>query len=302
MKTNIPQIQISEFVDLVALPSKLSSNQIFDLIIEDEININNYCAALIDKVCILNNTSYYNFIDYQCFKVKNPILFLDKFEELIANNENIFALKCKSVKINLFYGLLEKKRNELESKSIKDDIKKIANKYINAESEDRHFSYVETKKYVDNMINFNEKILFLTEEIFEYRQADLFSKHSKLLEYDTLCEQLILKLQTLRKMIKKNQKLKKEEVNNTTLESKPIFKLKLNDSINILTDVYKQMMVPSKITGKPYLDFPIKKIAEFICENHLDENGNVLSYHTIRTYLSTTRNDKGPNNDNKIHL
>ena len=152
------------------------------------------------------------------------------------------------------------------------------------------------------MINFNEKILFLTEEIFEYRQADLFSKHSKLLEYDTLCEQLILKLQTLRKMIKKNQKLKKEEVNNTTLESKPIFKLKLNDSINILTDVYKQMMVFSKITGKPYLDYPIKKIAEFICDNHIDENGNELSYHTIRTYLSTTRNDKGPNNDNKIRL
>ena len=152
------------------------------------------------------------------------------------------------------------------------------------------------------MIYFNEKILFLTEEIFEYRQADLFSKHSKLLEYDTLCEQLILKLQTLRKMIKKNEKLKKEEVLNINSESKPTLKLKLNDSINILTDVYKQMMVPSKITGKPYLDYPIKKIAEFICENHLDENGNVLSYHTIRTYLSTTRNDKGPNNDNKIRL
>lgn len=229
-------------------------------------------------------------------------MFLEKFEELIINNEKFFALKCVNLKILHLLNLFEKKRMLLESTSVKEDLKKIANKYINAESEDRHFSFVETKKHVSSLTEFSQKILFLTEEIFEFRQADLFSKNSKLLEYDVLCEQLILELQTLRKMIKKNQKLKKEEVVNTNLESKPVLKLKLNDSINILTDVYKQMMVPSKITGKPYLDYPIKKIAEFICENHLDENGNALSYHTIRTYLSTTRNDKGPNNDNKIRL
>lgn len=75
MRTKNPQIQISEFVELVAFPLKLSTNHIFDLLIEDEININNYCAALIDKVCILKNTSYVNFIDYQCLQVKTQFCF-----------------------------------------------------------------------------------------------------------------------------------------------------------------------------------------------------------------------------------
>lgn len=45
----------------------------------------------------------------------------------------------------------------------------------------------------------NEKLIYLTEEIFEYKNADIISKNGKLLDYDIQCTQLIEKLQTIRK-------------------------------------------------------------------------------------------------------
>ena len=71
---------------------------------------------------------------------------------------------------------------------------------INAEAEDRYFSYHEVKEQVEKLENFNEKIIYLTEEIFEYKNADIISKNGKLLDYDIQCNQLIEKLQTIRKM------------------------------------------------------------------------------------------------------
>ena len=50
------------------------------------------------------------------------------------------------------------------------------------------------------MESFNDQILFLNEEIFEYRQADIISINNKLQTYDQQCVQFIEKLQTLRKM------------------------------------------------------------------------------------------------------
>ncbi len=299
MSTTDPQIQISEFVELVAFPFLESKNSIFDIIIEEEINIKNYCAALINKICILKNTKYSGFIDYQTTLVADPLSWIENLEELISNNEKFLESNYAKIKIQSFYNLLEKKRIEIEYTTIKKTKNKISDKYINAKSDDKIFCYKTTKIKVEKIEKFNDKISFLNNEIFDYEEADIILNNPKLCDYKLQCEKLKIRIETIRKQNLENEL---ENLNKLNLNQKPKFKIRLFGPINIITDAYKQMMFIAKPNGVPYIQHKIKEVAQFICDNHLDEQGNELSYQTILTYLSPTRIDKNPNNNWKVNI
>ena len=234
--------------------------------------------------------------------MKNPEIWLNKFEKLLANNSEQFEGIRNSSKFIKLYTLIEKKRTELQSSSVKAKTKRTPKRLINANSDDRHFSFYEVKNHIETLPNFTEKIIYLTEEVFAYKQADKFSINTTLQVYDEQCTQLIEQLQTIRKMRADFEKEQLEKQNNTNLNKVATFKIQINGPINILTDVYKQMMTNVKPNGKPYIQYKIKEIAQFICDNYLDENGNELSILTVQTYLSPNRTDKNPNNIWKITL
>lgn len=173
---------------------------------------------------------------------------------------------------------------------------------INAEAEDRYFSFYELKNQIDSCSGFNEKIIFITKEIFHYRQADIIYQNSKLPPYDVQCQQFIEQLHTLRVLQAEYEKEQEEIRSKTKSLNSDSQKIKINGPLNILTNAYKQMMNSIKIAGNPYLPYKIKDIAQFICNNFVDENGNPLSITTVQTYLSPSRNDKDPNNDRAVHL
>ena len=93
-----------------------------------------------------------------------------------------------------------------------------------------------------------------------------------------------------------------EKTVNTTIQSTSISKIQLNGPINIITNAFKQMMNNIKPNGKPYIQYKIKDVAQFICDNFVDDNGQPLSQATIQTYLSPNRTDKDPNNDSAVKL
>jgi cobalamin biosynthesis Co2+ chelatase CbiK len=190
----------------------------------------------------------------------------------------------------------------MNSKKICEPNSKLQKRQINAEADERYFSFYELKNQMDSIKGFNEKIIFITKEIFHYRQADIISQNNKLPPYDEQCQQLIEQLHTLRALqaeYEKEQQEIKSKSKNLNDNSK---KIKINGPLNILTNAYKQMMNSIKIAGTPYLPYKIKDIALFICNNFVDENGNPLSITTVQTYLSPSRNDKDPNNDRAVHL
>lgn len=295
-------IKSAPFQEYLAVPLAQSKNPLFDIIVEEKLTIQNYCEALISKILELRQSQFPAFIDYQFNQVKNPEIWLNKFEKLLANNSKEFEGIRNNSKFIKLYTLIEKKRTELQSSRVKSEKEITPKRLINADSEDRYFSFYETKLKVEKLENFNDKIIFLTEEIFDYEEADIISKNKNLDEYNLQCEKLKVRLQTTRKLLLDIEKEQLENSLNQISELKPVFKIRINGPINILTDVYKQMMYSSKSSGKSYINHSIKDITKFICDNHLDEQGNELSQHTIRTYLSPTRNDKDPNNDNKIRL
>lgn len=295
-------MQTAPFVELLAVPQAQAKNPLFDIIVEGNITIQSYCNALIEKILKLNQSQFPAFIDYQFNLVKNPEVWICKLEKLLANNEAFFSSKTAMSRYNKLYFLIEKKRTELQSLSVKEPVAKTPKRLINADAENRYFSFHEVKQHIETLENFNDKIIYLTEEIFDYEEADIISKNSNLVEFNIQCEKLKVRLQTTRKLLADIEKEKQEAISKANQVVVPTFKIQINGPINILTDAYKQMMYEVKPNGAPYIKYKIKEVTKFICDNYLDEHGNELSPLTIRTYLSPTRNDKDPNNDWKIKL
>lgn len=295
-------MQTAPFVELVAVPAALAKNPVFDIIIDEKVTLQNYCNALIDKIFTLRQSDFPAFIDYQSGQVKNTIVWLNKLEKLIANNEEIFASKHIMCRFTKLMNLIEDKRKEVQSSPVKDPIIKTPKRLINAESEDRYFSFSEVKKHIGALSNYADKILYLNEEICEYKQSEVYFVNNKLLDYRKQCKALLKQIQNEKILKCQLEKEQQEEKNKMALEIRPTLKIRINGPINILTDAYKQMMYDVKPNGKPYIEYKIIEIAKFICDNYLDEKGNELSILTIKTYLSPTRTDKNPNNDWKIKL
>ena len=302
MNSKDQNMQTAPFVELLAVPAALAKNPLFDIIVEDKINIQNYCNALIAKILELKQSQFPAFIDYQFNQVKNPEVWICKLEKLLANNEAIFSSKTAMSRYNKMYFLIEKKRSELQSLRVIDTKPKATKRQINADTDDRYFSFFEAKSYINSLDNFNDKIIYLMDEIFEYNQADIVSLNNKLQPYDKQCNQLIEQLQIMRKVKNDFEKENQEKTNAETSSNIPFQKIKLNGPTNIITNAFKQMMVDVKPNGKPYIQGKIKDVSQIICLIFDDEKGEPLSQATVLTYLSPNRTDKDPNNDIKVRF
>lgn len=302
MNSKDQNMQTAEFVELLAVPQAQAKNPLFDIIIEGKVNTQNYCNALIAKILELKQSQFPAFIDYQFNLVKNPEVWICKLEKLLANNEAFFSSKTAMSRYNKLYILIEKKRSELQSSRVIGTKPKTTKRQINADTDDRYFSFFETKSYINSLENFNDKIVYLMDEIFEYNQADIVSLNNKLQPYDKQCNQLIEQLQIMRKVKNDFEKENQEKQAAENSSNIPFQKIKLNGPTNIITNAFKQMMVDVKPSGKPYIQGKIKDISQFICDVFVDEKGEPLSQATIQTYLSPNRTDKDPNNDIKVRF
>ncbi|MDI6051186.1 hypothetical protein QLS31_15260 [Flavobacterium sp. XS2P24] len=295
-------MQTAPFVELLAVPSALAKNPLFDIIVDDKITIQNYCNALIAKILELKQSQFPAFIDYQFNQVKNPEIWICKLEKLLANNEAFFSSKTAMSRYNKLYILIDKKRTELQSSRIIEAKVKATKRQINADTDERYFSFFEAKSYINSLDNFNDKIIYLMDEIFEYNQADIVSLNNKLQPYDKQCNQLIEQLQIMRKVKNDFEKENQEKQATENSSNIPFQKIKLNGPTNIITNAFKQMMVDVKPNGKPYIQGKIKDISQIICLIFDDEKGEPLSQATVQTYLSPNRTDKDPNNDIKVRF
>ena len=302
MNSKDQNMQTAEFVELLAVPAALAKNPLFDIIVEDKINIQSYCNALIAKILELKQSQFPAFIDYQFNQVKNPEIWICKLEKLLANNEAFFSSKTAMSRYNKLYFLIEKKRTELQSSRVIDTKPKATKRQINADTDDRYFSFFEAKSYINSLDNFNDKIIYLMDEIFEYKQADIVSLNNKMQPYDKQCNQLIEQLQIMRKVKNDFEKENQEKKATENSSNIPFQKIRLNGPTNIITNAFKQMMVDVKPNGKPYIQGKIKDVSQIICLIFDDEKGEPLSQATVQTYLSPNRTDKDPNNDIKVRF
>ncbi len=113
-------IQTASFVEMIVVKSTQSSNPDFDIILDDKLTLQKYCNALMDKIFELTQSEFPAFINYQSNLVKEPVVWLNELEKLIANNESLFTGKCALSRYNKLFYLIEKKQSDLQSSSVKD--------------------------------------------------------------------------------------------------------------------------------------------------------------------------------------
>lgn len=291
-------MQTAEFVELLAVPAAQAKNPLFDIIVEDKINTQTYCNALIAKILELKQSQFPEFIDYQFNLVKNPEVWICKLEKLLANNEAFFSSKTAMSRYNKLYILIEKKRSELQSSSVKEPVSKIPKKFINAESEDRYFSFYELKKQLDKVNCDNQKILLLTKEMFEYQQASIEFINQKTPMYDVQCAKEIEHIYALQKLQAAVEQTKREQNQNQL----PFKKMQINCNLNQFIDVHYQFTRELFVDGKSMIDGSVNDLVAIIVNSYVDKDGKDISPETVKTILTPSRTEKRPKPHKRIDI
>lgn len=282
-----------QFLQFSSVEISENFNILFDIEKTRDQTLLEYCQQLINLSFSITHSQIPEFICHHCSLVKDPVSWLNKLEKLLSVNDELFSSARNQNRHMKFMVCIETKRNKIIAEQENCVKTKPEKKHINAESEDRYFSFYELKKDLESMCCDDNKIILLTKEKFDYQQSNIEFLNINTLEYDKQCTkeiEHILALQLLQEEIVKKYTAKDSSKNQPD-------KIILHGPLNIVTNAFKQMMTSVKPTGKPYIQKRIKEMADFIAEHFVDENGNPLSKDTLQTYLSPGRNDKDPNSD-----
>lgn len=298
MNSEKPTTRTVPFEELITVTLLLSTNKNLDVIIEEQITLDEYCNAIIVKLLNLPQTQFLNFINHQLEQVKSPLGWLDSFDLLIAENEKLFVEKGLLFKYNKLCNIIEKKRDLLQCPAIKPIKTTTAKRYINAESEERYFSFYEIKKQLVALEDDNEKILLLTKEKHEYKQANIEFLNQKLPLFDKQCckeiEQ-IYEMQTIKSSIDRQKP-------SISINPSAITKLQFNCNVNQFVDIFYQLTRELIIDGKPIIEGNINDVAAIIVNSFVDKDGKEISIQSVKTILQPSREDKRPNTHKKIDI
>ncbi|MCL9806824.1 hypothetical protein NAT51_14915 [Flavobacterium amniphilum] len=289
--------QTASFIEMAVVSPSQASKHNLDIIFEGEITLQDYCNALMKKIFELHQSDYPIFLNYQATLFKEPIVWLNRFEELISNNEDLFTDRRALCRYHKLFNLIESKRKEVQFSSTKES-KQIAKRYINAESEDRYFSFCEVKKQIDCLDDDNEKILFLTKEKHEYRQANIEFINQKLPLFDVQCSKEIEQIYEMQSIKNTIEKFKPNVSGNSCA---PI-KLQFHCNVNQFVDIFYQMTCEIFVEGKPMIEGNINDIAEMIANTFVDKDGREISLQSVKTILKPSREDKRPNTNKRIDI
>lgn len=298
MVNTFPIKQTVQFTEQTAVQKEQSENALFDIVLEDITDNTAYCQALINKVLTIPYAKLPDFFSYHCIFIADPIKWLNKFEKLIAENEELFSTSGNQGRMIKCYTIIESKRKEIEQTGYKHTAAKLPMQYVNAECDKRYFSFKETKHKVDELQNYTDKIMFLTKEKFDYEQASIDFINPKLPDYSNQCQKEIDQIQHLNRLT--------NEFSVEQMQSKstaiPYSKLKINCNINQLVDIFYQLHRELFTDGKPIIDGNINDIVAVIVNSFVDKDGRELSPETVKTMLAPSKNDKRPKPHKRIDI
>ncbi|UOE42163.1 hypothetical protein MTP09_05875 [Chryseobacterium suipulveris] len=287
-----------QFPEHTAVPKEQSENTLLD-IFQEEISDNlAYCQQLMNKIFFLPYSKLPDFFSHHCDFTTNPIKWLNKFEKLISENEEIFVSTTKRGRMIKCYTIIESKRKELDILRNRHTKVKPPMQYINAECEERYFSFREVKSKVNAMGDYTDKIMFLTNEKFDYEQASIDFINPKLPDYSDQCQKEIDQIQHL---IRLTDEFSKQQMQKNT-NGIPFNKLKINCNINQLVDIFYQLHRELFTGGKPIIDGNINDFVAVIVNSFIDKDGRELSPETVKTMLTPSKTDKRPKPHKRIDI
>lgn len=287
-----------QFTEQTAVSKELSDNALFDILQENVTSNALYCQSLINKILKLPYAKLPDFFSHHCDFVEDPIKWINKFEKLISENEEMFVSRTMRGRMMKCYTIIESKRKELEILRNRHTHTKPPMQYINAECEERYFSFREVKSKVNAMADYTDKIMFLTNEKFDYEQASIDFINPKLPDYSDQCQKEIDQIQHL---IRLTDEFSKQQMRKNA-EGIPFNKLKINCNINQLVDIFYQLHRELFTNGKPIIDGNINDFVAVIVNSFVDKDGKELSPETVKTMLTPSKSDKRPKPHKRIDI
>ena len=225
------------FTEFSAVLKEFAENSNFDIYNDNGLTNETYCKVLISKIFKLPYRLLPDLISHHTALVSDPIKWLNKLEKLISENEELFFATENRGRMMKCYTIIESKRKELEPLRNRHRVAKPPMQYINAECEERYFSFRELKNKVNAMENYTEKIMLLTKERFDYEQASIDFINPKLPDYADQCQKEIDHIQHI---IKLTEELAREQLHNFQT-GLPYKKVKINTNINQFVDIFYQL-------------------------------------------------------------
>ncbi|WP_209389794.1 hypothetical protein [Chryseobacterium sp. RR2-3-20] len=290
--------ETAPFVQFSSVKVTDAFNDLFDIEAIPKQSLEDYCQQILNKIFSLPLKNIPAFIAHHCNLVKKPLLWLNKFEKLIELNIELFSGTRNQSRLLKIYTCLETKREKLESQDIDENKIKPAKKYINAESEERYFSFYEVQKEVDRISTDREKILFLTREKFAYERAIITVQYLQLPLFPKECDKLINEIETLAKL--------QEEEKSTELSGKSTVdffkKVKTNLKVNQLVDIFIQLQREYFVDSRPAIEAENSEIVQLICNNFTDKDGNSISPQTVKTIMMPSKPEKRPKGSNIVDI
>lgn len=287
-----------QFTEQTTVSKEQSENALFDILQEEVTDNTVYCQILINKIFTLPYAKLPDFFSHHCVFVADPIKWLNKFEKLISDNEEIFSSSANQGRMIKCYTIIESKRKEIELTGYKHTVAKLPMQYVNAECEERYFSFKETKNRVDELQDYTQKIMFLTKEKFDYEQASIDFINPKLPDYSNQCQKEIDQIQHLNRL---TNEFSIEQMNKNK-NGIPFNKLKINCNINQLVDIFYQLHRELFTNGKPIIDGNINDFVAVIVNSFVDKDGRELSPETVKTMLTPSKTDKRPKPHKRIDI
>ena len=302
-RKELPAISLIIFKEHPVVNYLLETPNLFDITSREtsftpDFNINRkflfiaYCTQLIHKLISLQQDEIPLFLKYQAGKVKNPIVWLKQLEVLIHLNTTFFiSMDLSDLISSILYQI--------------DDVIILHKQFKNHDSLGDSFrpfhshSFNEIKEELATINPFEDKLAFLINRKTEYLQNEpiYINRNEKPLSF--LIDLEMEKIQQLKVLEESKQVISQNK------ESKfqaPINKIRFNDQLNVLVDLFYQLKTTQSTSGKNYLEASIQDLTNLIVNNFLDKDGNEISPATVRTILSPNRHDKRPKKDKSFKI
>ena len=298
MVPHYPILETTPFVEFTSVKITDAFNPLLDVEKTIEENLQSYCQDLIDKVFQLRHSQISNFIKHHSNIAKDPIQWLNKFEMLIIVNEELFHNGRNRSRLIKFQTCIELKRLKWKCEETRKSPSRPSKKQINAESEEQYFSFKKVKEELNRIPVFEEKIVFLTHQKYDYQQSEIDFVNKNLPHFDEQCNNEIARLLEVKK-------LEEQLTKNVAIHSrKPILgnKIKIHCNLNQLVDVFFQLNRELFIEGKPFLEGDTSDFVALICNNFVDKDGHALSTATVETILRPSKYDKRPKSHKRVDI
>ena len=292
-----PFVDVAQFdagaYDLTIFEEGQASN----FLIKGQFNIEQYCKCLLHKLFTLNKSKIKPFIHYQCSKLNDPIVWLNKLEKLIDLNQEFFTTKTQAKSFEKALMIIEVMRDAIEQK----------------QTTTTQFNFNELKNKIKEYSNYDDKLSCLMEARTEYLQNKPKVIDVNEIPFDEKINLELDLVKSQQKLSKKRNAIYSQEVNSpksptentkspTEICRTSVGLFQFNCQTNVFVDVFFQLTKEITVDGKPLLNIGSNDLAQFITNNFIDKNGNALSLNTVKTILNISRPEKRPSAEKRINL